>query len=197
MVASQGASFVYVIAKDSLSLDRRVAVGVALLYAVNPVIAYMVWQSFGGQMLATPLLLGVTYLATRALTEPANVKAQFCYLPSLVFLFSGLLLTYHFMMGFVCVLLAIYVTIVAVCETSLKRILIGTGLLASSLALTFLLDPFRIPENSKKHVLPFRRCDGLVYPLAQSRRAAGVECSRYARRHRQGRTGRAGFLAFC
>ena len=90
-------------------------------------------------------MLGVTYLATRALTEPANVKAQFCYLPSLVFLFSGLLLTYHFMMGFVCVLLAIYLTIVAVCETSLKRILMGAGLLASSLALTFLLDPFRIP----------------------------------------------------
>ena len=145
VVASQGASFVYIIAKDSLSLDRSVAVGVALLYGINAVVAFTVWQSFGGQMLATSLMLAVIYLATRALTEPADVKTQFRYLPPIVFLFSGLLVTYHFMIGMICVLLAIYITIVAACETSLKRFSIGAGLLASAVALTLLLNPLRIP----------------------------------------------------
>lgn len=145
VVASQGASFVYSIARDSLSLDRRVAAGVALLFAVNPVVAYVVWQSFGAQMLAAPLLLAATYLLTRAQAEPANIKTQFRYLPSLVFLYSGLLLTYYFMIGFICALLGTYVTVIALCEKSLKRFWVGAGLLASALGLTIILDPFRIP----------------------------------------------------
>ena len=145
VVASQGAAFVYIIVKDTLSLDRRIAFGVALLYATSPVVAFVVWQSFGGQMLATSLMLAITYLVTRALTEAADVKAQFLYLPSIVLLLSGLLETYHFMVGIICGLLAIYVMIVAACEISLRRLSVGAALLISAVALTVLFNPLRIP----------------------------------------------------
>src|SRR5437588_5302772 len=145
IVASQRAAFVSIIARHSLSLDRRVALGVAALYAINPIIAYTVWQSFGGQMISIALMLAMTYLIMRAQTEPPEPRIQFQYLPALLLLFSALLVTYHFMIAIICVLLGFYITMIAISERSVKRFWTGAALMSAAVVLTLALNPIRLP----------------------------------------------------
>jgi len=145
LVACQGAAFVYAIARDSLSLKPSAAFAVALVYALNPVIAFTVWQSFGGQMISIALALAVIYLVTRAQAGPPQPRLLARYVPAMVFLLSGMYVTYHFMVGLIAVLLGAYVLIFALAERSPRRLLAGGLVVGAALVLTVALNPLRLP----------------------------------------------------
>src|SRR5208282_3971194 len=144
VIACQGAPFVYAIARDSLTLNRTTALALGLLYAINPVFAYTVWQGYGAQTISVALMLVVFYLVTRAQSEPAEPGVQARYLPAIVLLLCGMFVTYHFMVGIVVALLACYFLVFAVAERSLKRLLTGMMLVVAALALTAVLNPLRL-----------------------------------------------------
>lgn len=145
VVAAQGAAFVYLTARDSLGLDRPVAFGIGVVYAVSPVIAFLVWQSFGGQMIAVPLLLAATWVVTRAQNQPSDARTQSQYLPVLLLLFAGLLVTYHFVIAVLCAMFGLYILIIAVVERSARRLWSGAVLMTGVVLLTVTLNPLRLP----------------------------------------------------
>jgi len=82
----------------------------------QPVYAYTVWQSFGGQMIGIVLMLAMTYLVMRH-RPSLRTKIQFQYLPASSFVFRTAV-TYHFMIAIICVLLGFYITMIAISERS-------------------------------------------------------------------------------
>jgi len=144
VMACQGAAFVYAIARDSLSLERPAASVLALLYAMNPIIAFTVWQSFGAQTTSMALMLAIVHLTMLAESEPPEIRLQARYLPAIVLLFSAMLVTYHFMVAVVAALLGCYILALALAERSPRRLATGALLLAAAMLATGLLNPLRV-----------------------------------------------------
>lgn len=145
LVASQGVIAVYAIARDALSLNRATSLIVGVLYATSPVLAYVIWQSFGGQMVSMALMLMIVYFIMSAEQTPPRLGTHMTYVPAMVLLFSALLVTYHFMIGIVCLLAAIYITILAVLERSWRRFFVGAAMMITTVIVTGILNPLRVP----------------------------------------------------
>lgn len=144
VVASQACSFVYAIARENLSFNRATSVAVGVVYAFSPVVAYMVWQSFGGQIISTTLMLGIVYLVSDAQTRPAEARVQFSYFPAVLLLLCGMFVTYHFMVPIVAVLLCFYIAVVAALERSWPRLLYGAAPILAAALLAVALNPVRV-----------------------------------------------------
>jgi hypothetical protein len=144
VLACQGIPIVYLLARESLSFYRTSAIGVAILYAINPVVIYMVWQSFGAQMIAMPLLLAMLLIHILLLQQRSTTREYYLFIGAMITFSSGILLTYHFML-FVMVALLVWYTLV---ETFLiKRHALWLRLMwltLLSFGLCLLLNPFRL-----------------------------------------------------
>lgn len=108
VISAQGIIFVFFFAKESLGIYRIPAIGISILYAINPVIMYMIWQSFGGQMITTVLVLGVCSLHVFAINECKLPKDYYPFIGVLLILSSGILLTYHFMLFVIYIIVFVY-----------------------------------------------------------------------------------------
>ncbi len=143
ILACQGIPFFYLLARESLAFSRASAAAVTLLYAINPVVVYMVWQGFGGQMISMPLMLALLFLHTFALREGSTVREYLPFAPVVVIFFSGLLLTYHFMLPVIGALLVAYTAVHEVVAWRLsKGLKLAAGVLVL-VGLSLLLNPFR------------------------------------------------------
>ena len=144
IMACQGAAFVYAIARDSLSLERPAASAVALLYALNPIVAFTVWEAFGAHTTSMTLMLAAIHLMMLAQSRPPEVRPQARYLPAIVLLSSAMLVTYHFMVAIVAALITCYILVLALVERSPRRLATGALLLAAAMTATALLNPLRV-----------------------------------------------------
>ena len=75
-------------------------------------------------MISAPIVLAITIFVTHAQLQYPSMKPQILYLPALVLLFSGLFVTYHFMIGIIVVFLICYLSILAIAERSFNRLLV-------------------------------------------------------------------------
>jgi len=144
VLACQGISFIYLLARKGLGFQRVSAIVVMIMYALNPVVIYTIWQSFGAQMITMPLLVAIILLHTFALNRVTNVKDYHPFIPSIIFVISGILLTYHFMTVILIMLLGFYTLVHYLIR---KRFSFGLRLvtiLGLSYAFCFLLNPFRL-----------------------------------------------------
>lgn len=144
ILACQGIPFLYLLARESLAFSRTSATAVTLLYAINPVVIFTVWESFGAQMISMGLMLALLFLHTFVLREGSTVRDYLPFGPAVVIFSSGLLLTYHFMLLVIGALLVAYT---AVHEAVAWRLPKGLKLAAVVLALlgvSLLLNPFRV-----------------------------------------------------
>ncbi|MDO8478765.1 MAG: hypothetical protein Q7W02_21715 [Candidatus Rokubacteria bacterium] len=144
VLACQGIPFLYLLARESLAFSRASAIGVTLLYAINPVVVYTVWQSFGGQMISMGLMLALLFLHTFALREGSTVRDYLPFAPAVVIFFSGLLLTYHFMLLVIGALLVAYTAVHEVVARRLSKGLKLAAVVLVLLGVSLLLNPFRL-----------------------------------------------------
>lgn len=144
VIAAQGVVGVYAITRAGLSLSRASSFAIGLIYAASPVIAYTVWQSFGGQMISISLLLMATLLFIVALEDMRDLRTALPFLGAIVLLFSGLFVSYHFMIAIIGMLLGGFACALAVFRRSIMPALAGGMLLAVAVGLTAILNPPRI-----------------------------------------------------
>jgi hypothetical protein len=142
VVAAQGATFVWLIAREGLRLQAEAGHGAAMLYAVNPVSAYTLWMAFGAQATSIPLLLaGILFFMVAM--QATHWRENFRYAPALILMMTALLTNYHFMLLIVCFLLGTYLLTLSMARRSLETLFVGAALLASSALLAVLINPIR------------------------------------------------------
>lgn len=178
VLAAQGSAFVYALAQDTLSFNRPTAVAVGVLHALSPIVAYTVWQSFGGQAIGLSLMLCSIYLMARAQNEPADLKVQLRYLPPLVLLWSGLLVTYHFLILIIIALSGSYILVVAIAERSWRRIVSTLLVSIFALASIVLLDPYRVPSFVKTFLMLAEGTNGWFIPWLSPDLQLGFDTAR-------------------
>ena len=144
MVAAQGATAIYLVAREGLKGTRWASLALALVYAVSPVVLYTIWQSFGGQMIGISLLLAVIFTHTRTVEAPQTVGGLAPYAVPMVLFTSGLLLTYHFMLVLILLLLACHTAVYAAAARAPGLVLRIGAFLAASMAIVTALNPYRV-----------------------------------------------------
>ena len=145
IVAVQATAFVFVIARESLTLNRptSLAIGICFAHQSNDCLHNMAVIRWADDQYSDRARNHL-FCYTRSITGPI-IKSQARYLPALVLLFSGLFVTYHFMIVFIVVFLVCYLFVLAIAERSLNRLLAGGLLVLFALALTVALNPWRLP----------------------------------------------------
>jgi len=108
VIAVQGVAFIYLIARKNLGFGIRGSSLVAVLYAINPVTLYTIWQCWGGQIIAAALLLAIILLQSDSIIDGFSRDRSLACLPATVILSIGVLLTYDYMLAVTGVLLIGY-----------------------------------------------------------------------------------------
>ena len=144
IISAQGAGILFLFARQLPGVNRSLALALALLYAVSPVIVYTAWQSFGAQMISIPIILAILYLHTYVINSAPDWSRSISTLASFVLLFSALLVTYHFMAGIVLALLGFHSTVLSILERSRRRFIHQSIFLIVLLAVVAAINPFRI-----------------------------------------------------
>ena len=144
VIAAQGAGILFLWARQLSGINRTLAVVLALLYSVSPVIVYISWQSFGAQAIAIPIIITIFFLHTYVLNSAPSWSRSIPTIASFVILFSALLVTYHFMAIIVLAMLGFHSTVFSILESSRRRFLQQCIFLIALLALVAAINPFRV-----------------------------------------------------
>lgn len=99
---------VYVLARTSFRYSRPAAVGVAALYGLNPVMHYIIFQGYHGQIIATCLSLTLIFLHLDAIPRCNQWSDYYRYLPLIVLLNWGISITYPHLLFFIYPPLGVY-----------------------------------------------------------------------------------------
>ena len=144
VIAVQAVGFVYLLAKIILGFGRVGSTVLGLLYAISPVFLYTLWQSFGGQMFAISLMLAAFVIQLEQFKHATDKISGYSHLGATVILFSGIILSYHYMVLVACLLIATYIGCHAVFSRQWNAA--GRAMLGLFMALTAcaLLNPLRV-----------------------------------------------------
>jgi hypothetical protein len=99
---------VYVLARTSFRYSRAAAVGVAAVYGLNPVMHYIIFQGYHGQIIATCLSLTLIFLHLDAIPRCKQWSDYYRYLPLIVLLNWGISITYPHLLFFIYPPLGVY-----------------------------------------------------------------------------------------
>jgi hypothetical protein len=134
---------VYVVARDSFRYSPASATGVAALYSVNPIMHYLIFQGYQGQVIATGLSLCVVLVCLNASRHCLIWRDYYAYLPLAVLLSWGIHLTYPHMLPFVYAPLGTYLVLLSIRSKSPWPALRGSAFILLGLVLMFALSPHR------------------------------------------------------
>jgi hypothetical protein len=145
VVAVQAVGFVYLLARLALQFRPFGAAVIACLYAINPVVLFTIWQSFGGQMFAMALMLALFLVQISSFeVAPTDASQSWRYLLTSILLLSGILLSYHFMVLISGMLLGAYALVRLVFSRQWTAMAGPILLLGAAYALCALLNPLRV-----------------------------------------------------
>lgn len=132
VVAAQGAPMIWLMATYGLRLPRLLGLAAGLVYALNPVIIYVVWEGWNGAMVTTPLVLAVLFVHLLAVRRPSLAGYLRTAGPILLVLLSGIVLSYHFMVVATVALMLGHTATMAVLR---RRLAEPAGVMAAIVAL--------------------------------------------------------------
>lgn len=105
----------YVLARSSFRYSRPASIGVSAVYGLNPVIHFIIFQGYHGQIIATCLSLTLVFLHLNAISRCNQWSDYYKFLPLIVLLIWGVSITYPHLLFFIypplgayCILWAIY-----------------------------------------------------------------------------------------
>lgn len=144
VIAAQGGGAFFLLARQLPWMKRSLSVAFALLYAISPAVIYIAWQSFGAQMITVPIILTIFYLYSYSINTFSGNRKLTPILAPFVLLFSGILVTYHYMAAILIALLGFYGAVLSIIERSWRRLLTQSLFITALLILVSALNPFRI-----------------------------------------------------
>lgn len=144
IISAQATAFVWLIARRCLALGRNVSLAASVLYAVNPLAAYVLWMSFAGQTISVSLILAGVYFFMSAMEKTDDRRQIFFFAPALITVFSAILITYTYMFAVLGLMLGVYLFVLAVARKSTRDFWSGLFLLIVAAIAAMILNPFRI-----------------------------------------------------
>jgi hypothetical protein len=133
----------YVLAKEAFGYGHYPAVGLAVLYGLNSVMYYTLYQGFEAQIIATGLTLFFILIQIHAINNSEKRSDYFPYIFFGVLLNWGISISYPHMLPFVYVPVVGYVVLVSFHARSWKASINWGAFALATIALTFILSPSR------------------------------------------------------
>lgn len=145
VIAIQAVGFIYVLARAALNFGAPSAALIAVIYLLSPVPLFTVWQSFGGQMIATALMLALfTVQISSFKNREIDAADSRRNIPISVLLLSGIILSYHFMVPISGLVLGGFMFGALVFSSDRKYVFKTAGYLVLAYGLCGILNPYRV-----------------------------------------------------
>lgn len=134
---------VFVLARKLFGYDPYPAIAAAVLYGLNPIMYYTVYQGFQSQVIATGLALCVFLLYFHALNDCKAVSDYYSYLPLAILFNWGISLTYPHMLIFIYAPLVAYLLLISIHNRSISLALRWASFVMVVFLVSFVLSPHR------------------------------------------------------
>ena len=139
-----GVLLLYSLAREGFRYNRYSAIMVIVLYGLSPIMYYTAYQGFQGQIIGTSLAMCLILLHHKAIENCKRISDYYSYVPLVVLLTWGVLITYRHMLPLIYVPLACYVLVVGLCERSRVSAFNWVLFLLMTVATASLLSPSRV-----------------------------------------------------
>lgn len=159
---------IYVLAREIFKYDIYSAVAVTAVCGLNPVMLYLCYQGFQGQIVGMGLSLSIILINITAIHKCESVSEYLKYIPLIVILNWALSLTYNYILIFVYMPILGYLVIYSFQKKDKKSLLYGSIYISLAIMVTFLLSPFRAINLVKQTIHMGTAINGWFIPWIPS-----------------------------
>jgi hypothetical protein len=134
-------SALFVLAHGALGFTRNLALAVALLFSLHPIMYFIVVQGFYGQIVGMGLMILLMWIQISTISSIRDMKEWVGVFPLFCLLFLGLFLSYPLILPLTCALLLLYGVVLGGLRREVRCVLYSVAFCLGSLVVCAVVPP--------------------------------------------------------